>query len=524
MDSESQAFVIPTAPSQGLPLEKSPRRRMTNQCSSFIAEITVGPTKHERDESAVPPPLGYARTKILGHGSTALVELCTHLEDQAQFAVKSFLHKPLTRRNAQRQKEMHEIEVMRSLPRHPNIVQFVDAFIGKCTHIVMEYVSGGVALGGRVEEDPLDTHKAIAYFNDCLAALEVIHEQNVIHLDLKPQNMVITGEGRLKVIDFGSAKRLSHPTELITGAVGTPMFWAPECARQGLAACDAPGTGGLHHPPPYSGQPVDIWALGATMHQFLTGKVPFRAPDVDELRRKILDTELILPSTIPSHLHTLLQGMLTKDPESRWTILRIKEHFSSEKPSTPLTSLNHKGFESRRISRFCKTPMKRRIVDRYTIDCSPPQMSLEIRPKKSTAGVGSTAFIPDAIESSIPNTDLEWLPSSINLSRQTTWDSCVTASDSLSPPWSLRGSVHSTTTMSPDLSRRCSADDEAKNMDIDNSNVNITFTSAVDGPSGQILTKGTRHGQFSHWLTGQFTLPSFVPSPQRLADAFLDAI
>jgi serine/threonine protein kinase len=221
------------------------------------------------------------------------------------------------------QSVLHEAGLMRALTGHPNIVR-IEEHTGP--YIVMEHLSGGCAMGGSCVEPPLPEMIARRYFRDALLGLEHMHQKLIVHLDLKPQNMVIGRDGLLKLVDFGTSKRLIHAEELVAPGTGTPMFWAPECSSSD----------------PCNGQLLDVWALGAVLYQFLTGTIPFMATTQEELVHKLHHTEPVYGTPfLSADAGDLLQSMLCKAPEKRASVGHIKHHAWVEMlASDPAEELN----------------------------------------------------------------------------------------------------------------------------------------------------------------------------------------
>jgi len=262
---------------------------------------------------------GFTRGRFLGKGSFATVTLYTREVDQKNFAVKTFSKKRLMRqkrgprRNAL-QDIQGEIAIMKKL-NHPNLVKLemvLDIPEEDKMLLVMEHLSGGTSMGGSMRNEPaLPEDTARSYFRDALCGLEYLHTNNILHLDLKPENMLLDHRGTLKLVDFGVSKLIDGEGDAITGSVGTPMFWAPECCHTGRS---------------YSGIAADVWALGVTLYQWTTGTVPFIAADHGELRDRILNQKIEIPAWAGPDLRDLLACILCKDPDRRMTIAACKAH------------------------------------------------------------------------------------------------------------------------------------------------------------------------------------------------------
>ena len=190
---------------------------------------------------------------------------------------------------------------------HPNIVQVYDrgdAEDGTC-YIAMEYVSGGTLKERLDERGPMEPQRALAVAGQVAEALGAAHERGVIHRDIKPQNILVTDMGHLKVTDFGIARAASAATISATNAVfGTAGYLSPE------QALGEPAT-------PRS----DLYSLGIVLYELLTGVVPYRADNPVAVCMKHVTEPLTPPRrvdpTIPEAVDALVVKMLAKDPADR---------------------------------------------------------------------------------------------------------------------------------------------------------------------------------------------------------------
>ncbi len=211
-----------------------------------------------------------------------------------------------------------EAQVLASL-NHPNIAALyaLEQFDGK-RFIVMELVDGET-LAHRLVKGPLPAHDALEICRQIAEGLEAAHEKGVIHRDLKPGNVMITGDDKVKILDFGLAKALTGEsqaaattqsptiTEAMTrpGAVlGTAAYMSPEQARG--KAVD---------------KRADIWAFGCILYECLTGRRPFEAETFTETAAAILAHEPawdLLPAEVPRQATFILRRCLRKDPKLRF--------------------------------------------------------------------------------------------------------------------------------------------------------------------------------------------------------------
>ena len=190
---------------------------------------------------------------------------------------------------------------------HPNIVQVYDrgeVDDGTC-YIAMEYVSGGTLKERLDERGPMEPERALAVAGQVAEALWAAHERGVVHRDIKPQNILVTDMGHLKVTDFGIARAASAATISATNAVfGTAAYLSPE---QALGESATPRS--------------DLYSLGIVLYELLTGVVPYRADNPVAVCMKHVTEPLTPPRrldpTIPEAVDALVVKMLAKDPADR---------------------------------------------------------------------------------------------------------------------------------------------------------------------------------------------------------------
>ncbi len=210
-----------------------------------------------------------------------------------------------------RERFLNEAKIQRRL-QHPNIVQIREFLIdqGKF-YIVMEFIEGEtLAQHLRQLGRPMVASEAIEIFRQALEGLGFAHAQGVIHRDIKPSNIMLTREGVAKLTDFGIARALGTAKLTRTGtALGTPAYMSPE-QIQGAK---------LDHR-------TDIYSMGITLYEILTGRVPFERPKDSDSDFPILAAHINqaplppsqLVSEIPLFLETAILKALEKRPEDRF--------------------------------------------------------------------------------------------------------------------------------------------------------------------------------------------------------------
>jgi serine/threonine protein kinase len=204
----------------------------------------------------------------------------------------------------QRERFLAEARLVSTL-RHPNIVEFHGAVEGAgAVHLVFEYIAGRT-LHARLNDAPgrrLPPARAVAILAALAAAADHAHARGVIHRDLKPANVMIADDGRVKVMDFGIARPVDPAAPAATNSVvGTPTYMAPE---QALGS---------------TGPESDLYALGVSFYEMLTGRLPFSGPD--ELRDKLsgrFPPASALAPDVPAGLDAVLTRALEPRREDRY--------------------------------------------------------------------------------------------------------------------------------------------------------------------------------------------------------------
>jgi serine/threonine protein kinase len=199
-----------------------------------------------------------------------------------------------------------EIQIHARL-NHPNIATLYNAIHdGNSIALIMEYVDG-VSLQHLLEQGPLRLKTAVDYAAQILDALSYAHEHGVIHRDVSPSNIIITPDGAAKLTDFGLARSATDLRLTTSGvAVGSRWYMSPEQVRA-VDALDAR---------------TDVYAMGAVLHEMLTGRKLFEASGSFEVMRAQMETVPLPPSThnpeVPAALDAVVAKALEKDPAARF--------------------------------------------------------------------------------------------------------------------------------------------------------------------------------------------------------------
>jgi serine/threonine protein kinase len=205
------------------------------------------------------------------------------------------------------QQFQHEARAAANLS-HPNIVTVYDYGIdGRLPFIVMELVPGTDLKSLLHKRGRFTVEEGIPLMVQACAGIGYAHRAGLVHCDVKPHNMLVTPEGRLKVTDFGIARVLAtlNPKERTDVVWGSPQYFSPE-----QAAGNAPS--------PAS----DVYSLGVVTYEILTGTLPFTAATVEELAHLHLEAKPLPPSEyipdIPQALEDIILKVLSKEPSARY--------------------------------------------------------------------------------------------------------------------------------------------------------------------------------------------------------------
>ncbi|DAZ96752.1 TPA: hypothetical protein N0F65_012329 [Lagenidium giganteum] len=232
-----------------------------------------------------------------------------------------------------------EVKLMASLRPHPVIIQFLEAFETPTQlHVVMEYV-GGTSLCDLLKQCPqqrLPERRARSVFRQLCTGIESLHAQNVIHRDLKLENILIDALDRPKVIDFGFSQH-EYPTASTAASMSTAATGSNRSSRTTVAAPGAAAVKNFCGTPSYmapevvsskcyDGKAVDVWSLGVILYVLLCGRFPFQGANFHQLYHNIRNQPPPMPSALSKNAQQLLLGIFTVDPRKRLTLAALQRH------------------------------------------------------------------------------------------------------------------------------------------------------------------------------------------------------
>jgi serine/threonine protein kinase len=270
----------------------------------------------------------YQLESPLGSGGMAVVYRARDLMLERTVAIK-VLREDFSRNPAFRERFRQEAKAAANLS-HPNIVTVHDFGLDQeHLFIVMENVPGTDLKSLIEQRGRFSIDKAIHLMVQACAGIGYAHRAGLVHCDIKPHNMLVTPDQRLKVTDFGIARALAsiHPDERSEIVWGSPQYFSPE---QAAGSAPSPAS--------------DVYGLGVILYEMVTGRLPFKATSSSELARLHREASPISPrhynAEIDPHLERIILKVLSKEPSARYRTAdqlgRVLITFSQQgKPSRP---------------------------------------------------------------------------------------------------------------------------------------------------------------------------------------------
>lgn len=268
----------------------------------------------------------YRLTRTLGEGEFGKVKEGFHTQDGHIVAVK-LIRKDSVDTTSRLNKIEREISVLRVL-KHPNIVKLYDVIeTEKYIGIILECAEGGEVFELIIKHRQLREDVARTLFAQLVSGVNYMHKKNIVHRDLKLENLLLAKSGDILITDFGFANQFKNEEhDLMATSCGSPCYAAPELVM-------SEGT--------YVGTAVDVWSCGVILYAMVAGYLPYdddpnnpEGDNINVLYRYITNTKLVFPPHMSEEIKDLISHMLVVDPQYRCSLEYAMQHPWLNRPDT----------------------------------------------------------------------------------------------------------------------------------------------------------------------------------------------
>ena len=248
----------------------------------------------------------YEIGKVIGKGAYATVKICKNKITQEKFAMKIY-EKKILNDNIKKKCILREIEILKKL-NHPNIVKLYDTIISDKNILLIQELVNGISLRDFYNKE-IRNQKNISekkykiltiIFKQIFSAFDYIHKKNIFHRDIKLENILLTKNYEIKIIDFGFG--LYNPRNYLQKFFcGTPNYMAPEIIMK----------------KEYDGQKADMWSLGILLYKLFCADFPFKGKDEKDLYRHIIKGKYKIKEYVPDLIKIIIDKILRPKPYQR---------------------------------------------------------------------------------------------------------------------------------------------------------------------------------------------------------------
>ena len=265
------------------------------------------------DERPTPKPGAFGRfylQELINSGGMADIWLATD-QDHKAFALRK-LHDKLRFNLLARRRFVLGCEILAHIHNHEHVIGYIEhGKIGATLYCLMEYVESSNLKHLIVRQDPILTENVGNILIDMAVAIEHVHDSGFMHLDFKPENVIVTRNGAVRLVDFDLSQPKPDKPRKSSKNPGTPAYMAPEQLQR----------------EPFDHR-VDIFAYGVTAYEVLTGQKPFPGDTPDEILRKQLDRSGFVPPRelnegIPPAVEKTILKSLDTNPDKRHPIMSV---------------------------------------------------------------------------------------------------------------------------------------------------------------------------------------------------------
>ena len=248
----------------------------------------------------------YEIGKVIGKGAYASVKICKNKITQEKFAMKIY-EKKILNDNIKKKCILREIEILKKL-NHPNIVKLYDTIISDKNILLIQELVNGISLRDFYNKEIRNQrnisekkYKILTLiFKQIFSAFNYIHKKNIFHRDIKLENILLTKNYEIKIIDFGFG--LYNPRNYLQKFFcGTPNYMAPEIIMKKEYDC----------------QKADMWSLGILLYKLFCADFPFKGKDEKDLYRHIIKGKYKIKEYVPDLIKIIIDKILRPKPYQR---------------------------------------------------------------------------------------------------------------------------------------------------------------------------------------------------------------
>ena len=281
------------------------RGSLSNYATILSSSINQNrnPTKKKTDKLSK-----YEIGNTLGKGAYAIVKEVTNINSQEKFAMKIYEKEKLN--DISKKKCVYrEIEILKRI-KHKNIAGLIEVINTPKQILIIQELVKGISLREYYNREVrnqkgISEHKSIIYkkiFKQIFEAMDYLHKNHVAHRDIKLENILMTKDYEIKIIDFGFGM-FNPDNKLQTFFCGTPNYMPPEIAFK----------------KPYIGQKADLWSLGVLVYKMYCADFPFKGKNEKELYKAIRKGKFTMASYTPDYIRKIILNMIEIDPNKRLT-------------------------------------------------------------------------------------------------------------------------------------------------------------------------------------------------------------
>ncbi|ORX62343.1 kinase-like protein, partial [Hesseltinella vesiculosa] len=222
-----------------------------------------------------------------------------------------------------------EVAILKKL-NHPNVVKLhevLDDPNDDSIYMAFEMAHKGVLMDVSLDHvaTPYSNDQARHYFREMILGIEYLHNNDIAHRDIKPDNLLLSQDDVLKIVDFGVSEMFVKGNDKITKSAGSPAFMAPELCRANHGEISA--------------KAADIWSMGVTLYTLVYGHLPFIASNLLDLMNAIDHDDINFADGLEGDLLDLLHRLLDKNPDTRITMRQLRQHaWVTQRGTDPLIS------------------------------------------------------------------------------------------------------------------------------------------------------------------------------------------